>query len=564
MDMGNASPAAPGEGKHLASIDELSEGKTSLGTIGRHRFLVVRYKNKIHVCSNICPHKGAALHEGLVLGTEIVCPCHQGRFDLDTGVPKGPPARDDLTVYEIAISSGSVRVVRPRPPQRWHIRKGIDKRQIVILGAGAAGSAAAESLRREGFDGRILLIGAEQELPYDRTTLSKGFLKARTDGVAPAQSSEPQVADKEIAGLQLRPLGFYEQAEIDVLLGEEAVGVEPARKAVFFRSGKELRYDSLLLATGGNPRRSGVSAEYLSGVLTLRSHQDAVRIKQAVASAQSVVIMGAGFLGLEMANSISCRGLPVTIVSAENLPLKSVFGERIAHWLVARHREQGVSFCLGKKVRELRGRHRISDVLLEDGTLLPAQVVIEAIGIQPATDFLVKSGLAKAGGIPVDSRQATAAPDIFAAGDLALVQDQFGKLKRFEHWVDAETQGRHAARALVGMASPIENLHFFWTEGGCHTLKFLGAVEPNASAVVRGCLEESNFLAGYYRTIGDKPRLIGACAVGRDRELIAAGEHIRLGLPLTQQELSDESVDLADRLQKLKRSEQPSDRGSRH
>ncbi len=551
MDMSDEPPVAPGEGKYISSIDELPEGKPVLRTIGRRRFLVVRLKDRIHVCSNTCPHRGAALHEGLVLGTEIVCPCHQGRFDLENGIPTGPPARDDLTVYDVATSSQEVRILRPRPARPWHVRKATNKRRIVILGAGAAGSAAAESLRCEGFDGRIFLISAERELPYDRTVLSKSFLRAEIETGVLQGSSESRAATPDLSELELRPMEFYEQAEIDVLLGEEAIEVEPQRKAVLFKSGKEFSFDSLLVATGGNPRRSNVSAERLSGLFALRSYQDALRIKQAVASAERVVIVGAGFLGLELAGSLSSRGLHVTIVSRDTLPLKPEFGERISQWILARTREQGISLCPGRVVERLRGAQRIDRVILDDGTAIPAQVVIEAIGIHPSSGFLIKSGLASADGVRVDRRQATVAPDIYAAGDLALLQESVEKTGRFEHWVDAEAQGRRAARALVGLTSPIEGTHFFWTEVGCHTLKFLGIADPNAVAVIRGSLEESAFLAGYYRLLGGSPRLIGACAVGRDRELIAVGEHIRLGLLLTPQELADESLDLADHLQAL-------------
>jgi len=519
-------------GKRLAFLDELPDGQAVLRTVGSRRFLVVRRGREVHACGDTCPHRGAALHEGLVVGSQIVCPCHHGRFDLESGVPTQPPVRDEIPVYETSVEAGEVLVGRPRPFRPWHTRRGTGEGRVVIVGAGAAGSAAAETLRREGFDGRILLVSAEQELPYDRTALSKGFLGEQEYGAS--------------VGLELRPREFYEQAGVELLLGRRVVGLEPARKVVRFEHGQGLGYDSLLLATGGHPRRLGLPGERLAGVFVLRSLGDAARIRDAAAAAHHVVILGAGFLGLEAADSLRRRGLEVSVVAPEALPLAGVFGERVARWVLAQHEALGIRFHLGATARELRGDGRVREAVLEDGTCLPADLVIVAAGIEPTVGYLGRAGLVQSGAVPVDARQATPVPGIYAAGDLAAVPAPSGEHRRFEHWVEAEAQGRRAARAMLGRDPGGVGLPFFWTEAGEHTLKSVGLLHPGAGAVavVRGRLEDSSFLAGFYAAGPAGPRLLGACAVNRDRELIAVGERIRLREALPPEELEDESADL--------------------
>jgi NADPH-dependent 2,4-dienoyl-CoA reductase/sulfur reductase-like enzyme/nitrite reductase/ring-hydroxylating ferredoxin subunit len=549
--------------RRLAALGELPDGKPVLRSLGGRRFLTVRRGDTVHVCGNTCPHRGAPLNEGLLVGGEIVCPCHQARFDLKSGAPAAAPARDDLPVYDAQVVEGEVMIGSPRRAVPWYVPKGTGKRRILILGAGAAGSAAAENLRREGFGGRLILAGAEHELPYDRTALSKSYLGESTSVATMSREADSTPAASvpvEFSAPDLRPAEFYEQARIELYLGRKALTVEPARKTVEFESGEKLRWDSLLLATGGIPRRLGLPGEDLSGVHTLRSRADAGIIGRAAAAAGRVVILGAGFLGLELAGSLSRLGLEVAVVAPEVLPLSRVFGEQVGRWVLEQQRALGVRFRLGMTAQELLGDGKIRHVLLSDGTRHEADLVIEAVGIEPATAYLDGTGLLRAGAVLVDDRQRTESADIYAAGDLAAVKDAAGAAQRFEHWTEAETQGRRAARAMLGLEPAAAGPPFFWSEVGDFTVKSVGLFGAAASRqgvrmAVRGRILESNFVVAYYDPSGESGRLLGACAVGRDRELIAAGEHLRYGLSLPEEELRDESFDLADRLSRLLRPE---------
>jgi NADPH-dependent 2,4-dienoyl-CoA reductase/sulfur reductase-like enzyme/nitrite reductase/ring-hydroxylating ferredoxin subunit len=528
--------ALPRRGRRLALLNELPDGRPELRTVGSRSFLVVRRGEEVHALGDTCPHHGCSLHEGVVAGNQIVCLCHHARFDLETGAPAGPPARDDLPVYALDVEQGEVHVGRPRPRVPWYVPVRRSLRRILILGAGAAGSAAAETLRREGFDGRIIMVGAEEALPYDRTVLSKGLW--RDSGQA-----------GETAAPELRHAEFYQAAEVELHLGRKAIQVDPAEKSVKLHDGQRLAYDCLLLATGGRPRLLGLPGEELPGVFTLRSRADADRLRRAAMTSRRVVILGAGFLGLELAGAVRSLGVEVTVVAPELLPLAPPLDEQVSRWVLEQHRGRGVEFRLGTTARALRGEGGIREVVLADDSLLECDLLIEAVGIRPETAYLPGTALARDGGVPTDRAQRTALDDVYAAGDLASVTQAAGDARRFEHWTEAEAQGGRAARAMLGREPPLARAPFFWTEVGELTLKYVGLPPrepgPGLRAQVRGKLQEGCFVVGYYAAGREDWRLVAACAVGRDQDLVALGEHIRLGLPLAARRFTDESFDLS-------------------
>jgi NADPH-dependent 2,4-dienoyl-CoA reductase/sulfur reductase-like enzyme/nitrite reductase/ring-hydroxylating ferredoxin subunit len=575
-------------GKRLAGLEELAEGVPLRRSIGGKEFLVVRRGERVSVCGNRCPHQGATLSEGILSGEEVVCPCHGARFDLRDGRLSSPPALDGIPVYQVRVEGrevfvGPVREENPFPPagpappaaaevrgrgsaQQGPARRGSARRggSIGIVGAGAAGHAAAEELRRAGFAGRIVLIGAEPDPPYDRTALSKGFLA----GEIPAET------------LPLRGRELYEQLSIELLLGCRVAGVEPGSRTAVLADGRRLAFERLLLATGGLPRRLPIPGADLPGCFLLRSRSDGQALRAAVREAQErggeAVILGAGLIGLEVAASLRRAGLAAAVIAPEEIPLAAVFGERVGAWIRRLHEEKGVRFHLGRTVREIRGDGRVREVALSDGTRLAAEVVVIGAGIVTAVEYLAGTGLVRDGEVAVDGRLETAAPGLYAAGDIARVPGaRGGRPERVEHWASAQRQGRHAARAMLGAANPYAEAPFFWTDQFDRSLKRVGPAGGWDRIVYRGAVEAGDFLAGYF--LGD--RLVAAAAAGacrtdptgatyagaafaraagppegsrRDREIMALGELLRCGAGARPapgpQEFQDEGVDLVSRL----------------
>jgi NADPH-dependent 2,4-dienoyl-CoA reductase/sulfur reductase-like enzyme/nitrite reductase/ring-hydroxylating ferredoxin subunit len=516
-----------GRFKKLTEAGKLAEGSLQAVRVGRKEFLVLRRAGRVYVCSNKCPHQGARLSDGIALGKTIVCPCHHARFDLESGRLLGPPALDDIPVYQVLEREQEVMVgpVRepstPCPPAPSRRRT---RQRFVIVGAGAAGSAAAETLREEGFDGLLVLLNAEPELPYDRTVLSKGFLSG----------------ENGTRVLQLRSAEYYRARRIDILRGRRVVSLSPDQRRLILDGGDSLPYDRLLLASGGVPRRLHLPGEQLRGCFYLRSKADAEQIALALPSAGSAVILGAGFIGLEAAAALRRRGLSVRVVAPEALPMDGRFGETIGGWLRELHENRGVRFFLGRRAARLEGRGRVEEVVLSDGLRLKTELVIIAAGIRPAAEYLEGTGVLEKGAVPVDDRFRTRKAEIFAAGDLAAVPGPGGKRIRVEHWAEAQRQGRAAALSMLGKPCAPGAPAFFWTEQFGYLLKSVGVGDGEGKYIFRGHPVQGSFLAGFFC----RGQLRAALSLGRDRELIAAAELIRRSEAVTEELFRDPNTDL--------------------
>lgn len=507
-----------------AREQDLREGVPLSARAGKSKVLLVRLGEHIYACGSECTHYGAPLSEGLLMGHVITCPWHNARFDVTTGRMIAPPALDGLSCHPVKVEGGYVLVGTGREPSRPAVRPG-DARTFVIVGAGAAGNAAAETLRQEGFGGRILLITAEPDGPYDRTALSKDFMAGETSR----------------KWLPLRREAFYQELGIELLTGRRVTGFDPSARVVSFADGSQVAFDRALLATGGVPRLPTIPGTDLEGFFVLRSLQNAEAILAAAAQAQRAVILGAGFLGMEVAASLRSRGIEVHVVGPEPVPLARVFGEQVGRWLQRLHEEQGVRFHLGSAVEGISGDGRVREVALSDGSRVAADLVLAAVGIMPAVDYLGGTGLLDGGAVPVDGRLQTKAEGSYAAGDIAVVPDRrTGEPQRVEHWVVAERQGQHAARAMLGSDAPYDEIPFFWTRHFGTSVKHVGFAREWDAVAVRGNLDAGSFLAGYY----GNGRLKAVSAVGYAREVIALGELLKAGRSVPPAELADESTDL--------------------
>jgi NADPH-dependent 2,4-dienoyl-CoA reductase/sulfur reductase-like enzyme len=377
-------------------------------------------------------------------------------------------------------------------------------RRIVVVGASLAGLRAVETLRAQGFDGALVLVGDEPHAPYDRPPLSKQVLQGTLD---PRDTA-------------YRRKEGYEALALDMRLGSRAVGLEPGRRVVILADGSRLDYDRLVVTTGARARMlPGAGAQ--PGLHLLRGLDDAVRLSSELAGAATVAIVGAGFIGLEVAASCRARGLRVTVIEALPAPLSPVFGPAVCGMVAALHRDHGVDLRTGVTVAGLRGGTRVEGVRLSDGSDLAADLTIVGIGVTPNTEWLEDSGLTLKDGIVCDAAGA-AAPDVFAAGDVARIPNAWtGDDRRVEHWTNAVEQAvLVAGNALAGerASTPFVSVPYFWSDQYDRKIQCAGRVQPGDEAVlVEGSFMERSVAVLYRR--GDR---VAAClTVNRPRTFVA-------------------------------------------
>jgi NADPH-dependent 2,4-dienoyl-CoA reductase/sulfur reductase-like enzyme/nitrite reductase/ring-hydroxylating ferredoxin subunit len=508
----------------VAQASDLKEGVPLGVKAGEEDVLLVRRGRTIYACGAKCSHYGGPLAKGVLRGDAVTCPWHNARFDVRSGDMLAPPALDGVGCCPVKEEGGAV-YVGPRKKPAIAMPAGKDPRTVAIVGAGAAGNAAAQTLRREGFAGRILLITGEPHGPYDRPNLSKDYL---------AGTADP-------SWIPLRGPKFYERLRIELLTGRAVRALNPHDRTIAFADGSAVRFDLALVATGGVPRRLNVSGDGLEGVFCLRSLADAEAIIASAEKAESAVIVGAGFIGMEAASSLRHRGLEVHVVAPEKVPMERVFGDRIGTWLRGVHEAAGVRFHLARTVKGFKGDGRVREAVLEDGGRIKADLAIIGLGVAPAVDCLQGTGLVKDGAVPVNGRLETAAAGVFAAGDIALVPaPRTGQAERIEHWVVAERQGCHAARAMLGSPAPYDEVPFFWTMQFEKPLQYVGLARRADRIVYRGPVGDDGFLAGYY----EGGVLRAAAGFWRDREIIALAEALKARRAVTPEAFQDQGVDL--------------------
>jgi NADPH-dependent 2,4-dienoyl-CoA reductase/sulfur reductase-like enzyme len=403
-----------------------------------------------------------------------------------------------------------------------------DTRQFVIIGAGAAGYAAAQTLREEGFRGSLVMITREDRAPYDRPNLSKDYLHGH---------AEPE-------WMPLRSEQFFRQHDIRLILNREVSRVDPHAKKITFATGETMDYDALLVATGGAPVRLNIPGSDLKNVCLLRSFTDADAIIETAMHSQRAVVVGASFIAMEAAFSLRERGLEVTVVAPSQEPFEATLGAEVGAVLRREHESHGVRFKLGCIVYRFEGNHNVEAVMLDNGELIETDLVVVGVGVRPVTQFLEGVELDETGAVIVDSRM-RAAEGLYAAGDIASFMDtRTGKRVRLEHWRTAQQQGRTAARNMLGRDVAFEGVPFFWTRQFDVGLLYVGRATSWDEIVYRGEVSSQDFLAFYVKN----NRVLAVAGMNRDVEMAAVEELMRLDRMPAAEQLKFDNFNLVEML----------------
>ena len=483
------------------AVDDLTEGGPLLGQAHGEAVILVRQGEEVFAIGAQCTHYGGPLAEGLVVGDTVRCPWHHACFSLRTGEAVKAPALNPIACYQVVRDGDLVRVgdklpapeLRPGTP-----RPAVEPAGAVVVGAGAAGAAAVEALRRGGFAGSITLLGAEPPGPVDRPNLSKDYLA----GNAPAE------------WIPLRDPVFYEQIGVELLVGDPARALDLNGRRVLLESGRAIGWDSLLLATGAQARRLTIPGADRPEVHTLRTLADSRAIIARATEAKRAVVVGASFIGLEVAASLRARGVDVDVVAPDRVPLRRILGDEVGAFVRGLHEAKGVRFHFGRKPAAFHDRA----VELDDGSRLECDFVVLGVGVEPRVELAAGAGLAVDNGVAVNE-YLEAAAGVWAAGDVARYPDhRSGKPVRIEHWVVAERMGQAAARNMLGAHQPYLDVPFFWSAHYDVTLSYVGHAESWDQATVHGSLADRDATV-VYRQDG---RILAVLTVGRDRVALQA------------------------------------------
>lgn len=433
-----------------------------------------------------CPHAGAPLEKGALCGARLICPWHKSCFAASDGAVLEPPSLESLHSYFLEVSEEEIRIDLEATTKKQYVpnRGKVNANQtFAILGGGAAGAAAATELRALGFSGRLVMISREQRPLYDRTLLSKMYLSGQADA----------------SQLPLRPEKLLAECEVDFLVAEIDC-IDSENQTISFKNGiSPLHYDKALIATGGTPRPLPL-ADLDVQPLVLRNVEDANRLIAAAERAKTALIIGASFISMEVASAFRERGLSVTIVSREKVPLVKQLGAQMGQLLLEKHLAKGVRFLPETEVEAIAAAGSTSRVKLTNGQEMNADLVISGIGIVPATEFLKNVPRNEDQSLSVDAfMRILGVESLYAAGDVANfpLPGNTTHRARIEHWRVAQQQAKTAAASMMGLEQPFEKIPYFWTYHYGIRYEFFGQIPEKFELLVDGNLEEPKFIAAY-------------------------------------------------------------------
>ena len=482
------------------TLAELPDGGKLVGHVGQEPVLLVRRGVDIFAIGAHCTHYSGPLVDGLVVDDTVRCPWHHACFDLHTGEALRAPALSPVDTWQVEQRDGKIFVgeKRARPGTRSRVKRD-EPNRIVIVGGGAAGFAAGEMLRRQKYEGSIVMLSSDDAPPVDRPNLSKDYLA----GSAPEE------------WLPLRDSSFYSDNSIDLRLNTTVTAVDARAREVTLTTGDQLSYDGLLLATGAEPVAPSLPGAKPSDVLVLRTLKDCRAIIERATTARRAVVLGASFIGLEVAAALRARNIEVHVVAPEEHPMEKILGPDFSRLVHAIHQQHGVIPHLGETARGLEGKR----MTLSGGAVLEADLIVAGLGVRPRLSLAEEAGLKIDRGVVVDAFLETSAPGIFAAGDIARWPDRLtGEAIRVEHWVVAERQGQTAALNMLGLREPFDAVPFFWSQHYDVPINYVGHAETWDDLVVEGDIANKDGLVRMRRA----GRTLAIASIFRDLATLEA------------------------------------------
>jgi NADPH-dependent 2,4-dienoyl-CoA reductase/sulfur reductase-like enzyme/nitrite reductase/ring-hydroxylating ferredoxin subunit len=476
------------------SVDLIQEGETLLGHVGDKAVLLAKVEGEIYAVGANCTHYGGPLNQGLLEGHHIHCPWHHSSFNIKTGEAEKAPALVPISCWRTEVKDEKIFVTGkktiPRP-----VLRGTESQHVVIVGGGAAGTSCAAMLRRQGFAGTIQMVSHDESIPYDRTNLSKDYLS----GNAPED------------WLPILKESFFDKNKIQLNLNVSVVKVDAAKKSVLLSDDKVLFYDKLVLATGGEPITPPIPGVDQKNVFMLRTLKDCRRIIEKCDGSKTVAVIGAGFIGLEVAASLKQRGIDVHVIAPEQMPLIKTLGIHVGSYIKKAHESHGVRFHLGHNVKEINDGH----VVLDDGTQIECDFVVVGVGIKPNLELAKQAGCDIDHGVLVNEHMETSVPGIYAAGDIARWPDPRSlRPIRVEHWEVAERHGQVVACNILGARIKYQDVPFFWTQQFDKIICYIGYSDRFDRMDVLGDPGKDDFAVVYY----EDDRVAAFMSVGRDLE----------------------------------------------
>ena len=495
-------------------IRDLRDGSMISGQADGEELILTRRGGEFFAIGAHCTHYGGPLAEGLIVDDTVRCPWHHACFSLRNGEATRAPALDPVPCWRVERLGDKIFVREKVSPPAF--KRGTEgPSSVVIVGGGAAGLAAANMLRREGYDGPLTIVSADTFPPVDRPNLSKDYLAGT------AQED----------WIPLRPADYYRDRRIDLLLHSRVSSLDTKTRQIVLENGKIFEFGALLLATGADPVRLRIEGATDSQLYYLRTFADSKAIIAKAASAKRVVVVGASFIGLEVAASLRARGIQVDVVAPDSQPLERVMGAEVGLFIRKLHEAHGVTFHLGETVSRVNGR----TATLTSGTALEADFLVLGVGVRPSLILAEQAGLAIDRGITVNEYLETNVAGIFAAGDGARWPDPHtGERIRVEHWVVAERQGQVAARNILGRREKFDAVPFFWSQHYDVAINYVGHAENWEAVEIDGSLDDRD-CAVLYKKGG---RTLATVTISRDLQSLRAEAAMEAAIRPHRQEVA--------------------------